>query len=135
MDTKITLTLTEQEVRCLSTVLSNSLRALPNYMRKSETVQIKSNILESLDSALIHNGLLKRINEMFSFYVMGCLDPREFYHMSNDQWLEILPQIEETYQHAERFFPFSKDDAETIRTVVDCLLEEKFGKDVLEMAK
>ena len=76
------------------------------------------------------------VSEMFEAYVLNAVDPGDFYRMSNDEWREILPEIEESYQDIDHPFPFSYHDTDFIRTTVDHLLEQEFGESVMaEYAK
>lgn len=68
---------------------------------------------------------------LFDIYVMEAMDPGDFYHLSNEQWVELLPEAKELYDDAEQPFPFTNWDCDTIRRAVDRLLEDEFGTDVM----
>lgn len=78
----------------------------------------------------------QQLETLFDVYVMETMDPGEFYHLSNDRWLELLDEAEECYDDADQFFPFTEDDVDEIRTAVDAMLEKEFGFEVMrEYAK
>lgn len=75
--------------------------------------------------------LTPSIIELFEIYVMNTVDPGEFYHLDTETWKELLPEAKESYDDAEQVFPFTEDDADTIRATIDRLLEDEFGVEVM----
>ena len=75
--------------------------------------------------------LTPSIIELFQVYVMNSVDPGEFYHLDVDLWKELLPEARYEYTVADLVFPFTEDDADTIRATIDRLLEDEFGVEAM----
>lgn len=71
------------------------------------------------------------LETLFEVYVMQAMDPGDFYHISNERWMQLLPEAKECYDDADQPFPFTNRDAELIRASVDKMLEDEFGTDVM----
>ena len=71
------------------------------------------------------------LETFFEVYVMQAMDPGDFYQISNERWMQLLPEAKECYDDAEQPFPFTNRDCELIRISVDKMLEDEFGTDVM----
>lgn len=67
--------------------------------------------------------------QVFSEYILACYTPDDFRGMSEKLWYEILPEIEEYFVSMGRIFMFTDGDVPMLKTVVDKLFDDTFGKE------
>ena len=69
------------------------------------------------------------VEDIFSEYILDCYTPDDFWGMSVELWVEILPEIAWHFTDEGREFTFTESDASMLKTSIDNMFAAKFGKE------